>query len=162
MPPDPPEQMSDARLIGLAARAVRRYRTLTAQQVADAMGLPLRTYEYFETGSGRVNLDYVHRFAAATNCDPYGLILGPALGSKEFARRIADTKMILIFLIALGEFETRMEDRLLNLDPRVLIEAFSEAFLKIEADSVARDREMQAWLHAGRDRVAGRPQDDDV
>lgn len=162
MPPEPPEHMSDARLIGLAARAVRRYRTLTAQQVADAMGLPLRTYEYFEAGAGRVNLDYVHRFAVATNCDPYGLVLGPALGSTDFARRIADTKMILIFLIALGEFETRMEDRLLTLDPRVLIEAFSEAFRKIEADSVARDREMKTWLHAGRDRLAGRPQDDDA
>ena len=61
MPPDPPEKLSDARLIGLAARAVRRARNMTAQQVATAMNLPLRTYEYFEAGSGRVNLDYVHR-----------------------------------------------------------------------------------------------------
>lgn len=44
MPPDPPEKLSDARSIGLAARAVRRARHMTAQQVATAMNLPLRTY----------------------------------------------------------------------------------------------------------------------
>jgi hypothetical protein len=43
MGPDPPEKLSDARLIGLAARAVRRARNMTAQQVATAMNLPLRT-----------------------------------------------------------------------------------------------------------------------
>lgn len=162
MAADPTEKSSDARTIGLAARAVRRARNMTAQQVANLMGLPLRTYEYFEAGSGRVNLDYVHRFAAATNCDPYAMLLGPALGSTEFARRTADSKMILIFLIALGEFESRMEDRLLTLDPRGLIEVFTEAFRKIEADILARERETESWLDAGRDRLAGKPQDDDA
>lgn len=160
MHPDAPPKLSDARAIGLAARAVRRARTMTAQQVADAMGLPLRTYEYFEAGSGRVNLDYVHRFAVATNCDPYALLLGPAINSTELARRTADTKMILIFLIALGEFESRMQDRLVALDPRILIEAFTEAFRKVEADSFARERETDAWLDAGRERLAGRPPED--
>ncbi|MZE47049.1 XRE family transcriptional regulator, partial [Streptomyces sp. SID5477] len=59
---DPPEKLSDARMIGLAARAVRRARGMTAQQMATAMNLPLRTYEHFEAGTARVNLDYVHRF----------------------------------------------------------------------------------------------------
>lgn len=157
MPPEPPESQSEARLIGLGARAVRRSRGMTAQQVADAMALPLRTYEYFEAGQGRVNLDYVHRFAAATSCDPYALILGPGLGSIDFARRTADTKMILIFLIALGEFETRMGDRMITLDPRALIEAFTEAFRKVEAESRAREEETESWLVAGRDRLAGKP-----
>ncbi|EHN77379.1 hypothetical protein SMCF_3096, partial [Streptomyces coelicoflavus ZG0656] len=49
-------------MIGLAARAVRRARGMTAQQMATAMNLPLRTYEHFEAGTARVNLDYVHRF----------------------------------------------------------------------------------------------------
>lgn len=157
MPPQSPEKPSEARLIGLAARAVRRARGMTAQQVADAMGLPLRTYEYFEAGQGRVNLEYIHRFATATNCDPYALVLGPGLGSTEFARRTADTKMILIFLIALGEFETRMGDRMITLDPRALIEAFTEAFRKVEAESRAREEETESWLDAGRDRLAGKP-----
>ena len=159
MPPDPPEKLSDAKLIGRAARSVRRARGMTAQRTADAMGLPLRTYEYFEAGKGRVNLDYVQRFAAATNCDPWALVLSPGVGSTEFARRSADTKLILIFLIALGEFETRMGDRMIALDPRALIEAFTEAFRKVEAESRARDEATDAWLDAGRDRLAGKPPD---
>lgn len=160
MPPDSPEKPTEARLIGLAARAVRRTRRMTAQQVADAMNLPLRTYEYFEAGQGRVNLDYVHRFAAATNCDPYALVLGPGLGSTEFARRTADTKMMLIFLIAAGEFEARMGDRMITLDPRALIEAFTEAFRRLEAESRTREAETETWLDAGRDRLAGKPPQD--
>ena len=157
MPPAASSKPSEARLIGLGARAVRRARGMTAQQVADAMGLPLRTFEYFEAGSGRVNLDHVHRFAAATNCDPYSLVLGPGLGSIEFARRTSDVKLMLIYMIALGEFETRMEDRIMTLDPRDLIEEFTEAFRRIEAKSRARDAATESWLLAGRDRLAGKP-----
>ncbi len=161
MPPDPPEKLSDARLIGLAARAVRRARNMTAQQVATAMNLPLRTYEYFEAGTGRVNLDYVHRFAVATNCDPWSLLLGPPLGSTEFARQTADSKLMLIFLIALGEFVRTMGDRLLSLDPRALIEAFTETFRKLEEENRAKSEETESWLHAGRDRLAGKPPEDE-
>ncbi|MBU2165183.1 MAG: helix-turn-helix domain-containing protein [Alphaproteobacteria bacterium] len=154
--------MSDARLIGLAARTVRRARNMTAQQVATAMNLPLRTYEYFEAGAGRVNLDYVHRFAVATNCDPWSLLLGPSLGSIEFARQTADSKLMLIFLIALGEFVRKMGDRLLTLDPRALIEAFTETFRKLEEENRAKSEETESWLDAGRDRLAGKPPEDEV
>ena len=159
---DPPEKLSDARLIGLAARTVRRARNMTAQQVATAMNLPLRTYEYFEAGAGRVKLDYVHRFAVATNCDPWSLLLGPSLGSIEFARQTADSKLMLIFLIALGEFVRKMGDRLLTLDPRALIEAFTETFRKLEEENRAKSEETESWLDAGRDRLAGKPPEDEV
>jgi hypothetical protein len=161
MPPDPPEKLSDARLIGLAARAVRRARSMTAQQTAVAMNLPLRTYEYFEAGAGRVNLDYVHRFAVATNCDPWALLLGPPLGSTEFARQTADSKLMLIFLIALGEFVGTMGDRLLTLDPRALIEAFTETFRKLEEENRVASEQTESWLDAGRDRLAGKPPEDE-
>lgn len=162
MLPHPPEKLSDARLIGLGARAVRRARNMTAQQAAAAMNLPLRTYEYFEAGAGRVNLDYVHRFAVATDCDPWSLLLGPPLGSIEFARQTADSKLMLIFLIALGEFVGVMGERLLTLDPRDLIEGFTEAFRKLEAENGARSAETASWLDAGRDRLAGKPPEDDT
>lgn len=161
MPPDPPEKLSDARLIGLAARTVRRARNMTAQQVATAMNLPLRTYEYFEAGAGRVNLDYVHRFAVATNCDPWSLLLGPSLGSVEFARQTADSKLMLIFLIALGEFVRAMGDRLLALDPRALIEAFTDTFRRLEEENRMKSEATEAWLDAGRDRLAGKPPEDE-
>nr|WP_157677971.1 XRE family transcriptional regulator [Brevundimonas diminuta] len=134
---------------------------MTAQQVATAMNLPLRTYEYFEAGTGRVNLDYVQRFALATNCDPWALLLGPSLGSTEFARQTADSKLMLIFLIALGEFVRKMGDRLVTLDPRALIEAFTETFRKLEEEDRLRGEEMETWLDAGRGRLAGKPPEDD-
>lgn len=162
MPPDPPKNLSDARLIGLAARTIRRARGMTVQQVATAMNLPPRTYEYFESGSGRLNQDYVQRFAAATDSDPYSLLISPALGSTEFARNTADIKLMLIFLIALGEFDRSMGSRLRTLDPRALIEAFTETFRKLETESRQRDAETEAWLEAGRDLMAGRRSDDDA
>lgn len=160
MAADSPEKLSDARSIGQAARAVRRARRMTAQQVATAMHLPLRTYEYFEAGSGRPNLDYVHRFAAATDCDPWSLLVAPALRSIEFARRTADSKLMLIFLMALGEFEKSMQERMLTLDPRALIEAFTETFRRLEAESRLREQETASWLSAARGRVAGGPPQD--
>ena len=121
------------------------------------MNLPLRTYEYFEAGTGRVNLDYVHRFALATNCDPWSLLLGPPLGSTEFTRQTADSKLMLIFLIALGEFVRTMGDRLLTVDPRALIEAFTATFRKLEEENRAKSEETASWLDAGRNRLAGKP-----
>jgi len=115
-----------------------------------------------KSGAGRVNLDYVHRFAVATNCDPWSLLLGPSLGSIEFARQTADSKLMLIFLIALGEFVRKMGDRLLTLDPRALIEAFTETFHKLEEENRAKSEETESWLDAGRDRLAGKPPEDEV
>jgi len=158
---DLPKPLSDARRIGQAARLVRRARNMTAQQVATAMNLPLRTYEYFEAGAGRVNQDYVHRFARATNCDPWSLLVGPPLDSIEFARQTADNKLMMIFLIALGEFVRTMGDRLLTLDPRALIEAFTETFRKLEAENRAMSEETASWLDAVRHRMAGDPPEDD-
>ncbi|WP_336978409.1 helix-turn-helix transcriptional regulator [Brevundimonas nasdae] len=161
MPPDPADSLSDARLIGLAARAVRRGRNMTAQQVAAAMNLPLRTYEYFEAGTGRVNQDYVHRFAVATDCDPWSLLAGPPLGSVEFARQTADNKLMLIFFIALGEFVQTMGDRLMTLDPRVLIEAFTETFRRLEEENRVMNEQTASWLDAGRHRLAGKTPETD-
>lgn len=130
----PPDTQTDARLIGRAAQSVRRSRRLTARQTATAMDLSLRTYEYFEAGAGRVNLDHIHRFAAVVDADPYALMVSPAFGSTELARRTADTKLMLIFLQALGEFERQAGERMLTLDPRDLIRAFTATFVDLEAD----------------------------
>jgi transcriptional regulator with XRE-family HTH domain len=130
----PPDTQTDARLIGRAAQSVRRSRRLTARQTATAMDLSLRTYEYFEAGAGRVNLDHIHRFAAVVDADPYALMVSPAFGSTELARRTADTKLMLIFLQALGEFERQAGERMLTLDPRDLIRAFTATFVHLEAD----------------------------
>ena len=43
MEPEPLKPPSDAQAAGAFARTVRRFRSLTAQQVADGIGIPLRT-----------------------------------------------------------------------------------------------------------------------
>lgn len=155
-PQDLRDEQTDGRLLGAALRAVRRRRGLTAKQVATAMNMPLRTYEFFEGGGGRTNLDYVHRFATATNSDPYALLMGLGIGSTEFARRCADNKLMLIFMISLNEFDSVMGDRIQDLDPRTLIEGFSEIFRKIEAESRQRKDQANHWIEEGREQLAAR------
>ena len=155
-PPDPRETQTDGKLLGSALRAVRRRRGLTAKQVATAMNMPLRTYEFFEGGGGRTNLDYIHRFAAATDSDPYALLMGLGIGSTEFARRCADNKLMLIYMIALQEFEVAMGDRIQSLDPRTLIEGFTEAFRKLETESRERSEVAQTWIEAGQEQLSAR------
>lgn len=150
------ENQTDGKLLGAALRAVRRRRGLTAKQVAAAMNMPLRTYEFFEGGGGRTNLDYLHRFAAATDSDPYSLFMGLGIGSTEFARRCADNKLMLIFMIALQEFDVAMGDRTQSLDPRTLIEAFTEAFRKLEAESRDRSEAANSWIEAGQEQLSAR------
>jgi len=153
---DPRDAQTDGKLLGAALRAIRRRRGLTAKQVAEAMNMPLRTYEFFEGGGGRTNLDYIHRFAAATDSDPYALLMGLGIGSTEFARRCADNKLMLIFMIALQEFDVAMGDRILGLDPRRLIEGFTEAFRTLDAESRDHKDAAETWIEAGREQLSAR------
>lgn len=91
----------DGELLSAALKAVRRHRGLLAREVARAMNMPLRTYEHFESGHGRINLDHIHRFARATDCDPLGILVSVRMGSPAFAQRTVDNKLMLVFLIAL-------------------------------------------------------------
>jgi transcriptional regulator with XRE-family HTH domain len=145
VPPDPPR---DGELLSAAVKAVRRHRGLTTAEVAAAMNMALRTYERFESGATRLNLDHVHRFAAATNSDPYALILAVVIGSPEFARRSADNKMATILTIAVQRFDRTIQDRLLDLDARTLITAVTGMFDTL-LDGDETSEQAQAWLQTG-------------
>ena len=163
MEPEPLNPPSDAQAAGAFARTVRRFRGLTAQQVADGIGIPLRTYEYFESGKGRVNLDYIRRFAAFTNSDPFALLVGLGMSRPDLVRRCSDNKLMLVFMITLGEFDLIMGDRIHTLDSATLIEAFTETFRKLEAESREREEAARSWLEAGRESLDGkgdRPDDE--
>jgi len=163
MEPEPLKPPSDAQAAGAFARTVRRFRGLTAQQVADGIGIPLRTYEYFESGKGRVNLDYIRRFAAFTDSDPFALLVGLGMSRPDLVRRCSDNKLMLVFMITLGEFDLIMGDRIHTLDSATLIEAFTETFRKLEAESREREEAARSWLEAGRESLDGkgdRPDDE--
>lgn len=147
--PSSEQQRRDGVLLSAALKAVRRHRGLQTREVARAMNMPIRTYEHFEGGHGRINLDYVHRFCGVTDSDPSAVLAAVAIGSPEFARRCADNKMMMILTIALQEFDQSMGERIRNLEARELIAAFSAVFAKLEEDSRGREQATAAWFEAG-------------
>lgn len=126
---------------------------MTAAQVARAMGMPLRSFERFEAGEGRLNIDYVHRFAAATDSDPHAIVMAVAIGSPELARRCADNKLITILTIAAQRFDAVLGDRIATLDARSVIMAVCAMFDEL-ADHAADQKTLENWIVQGIDDLA--------
>lgn len=152
----PPEPHDDGGLRSAALKRVRKARGMSAQEVADALHMRLRTYEHFEAGHGRLNLDYLHRFAEVTRSDFYGLLHAIAIGSPEFAVRTADNKFMTSFTIFLQAYDRRMGDRISDLDARALIEAFGELFDRLTEVGDQRAEEASAFLKEGRQDLSSR------
>lgn len=146
----------DGALRSAALKAVRRLRGLSAEAVASGMNIRLRTYERFEAGHGRLNIDYVHRFCGVTDSDPYGLLTAIAIGSPEFAVRTAGNKMMNILVILLQQFDGQAGDVLGELDARTLIGAFSDTFDQLAGTARERADAAGRFLQEGADDLAGR------
>lgn len=150
-----PGPIHDGALLSAAIKAVRRHRGLSVGQVAAAMNMPVRTYERFEAGATRFNLDHIHRFADAARCDPQAICLAVATGSPELARRCADNQLGTILTIGLQKFDERLGDRLMAIDARRLISAVVGMF-----DALADEQEeadpAREWLEAGVDGLRAR------
>lgn len=150
----PADASRDGALLSEALRGVRKHRGLTAAEVASRMHVAKRTYERFEAGRTRLNLDLVARFGRATNCDPNGILMSVLIGSPAFARRCCDNRMATILTIALQKFDARVGDHLPELDIHALVSAVTVMFDGLET-TLARD-EAQAWLTAGTEDLADR------
>ncbi|WP_395943336.1 helix-turn-helix domain-containing protein [Brevundimonas sp.] len=137
---------SQNEILGAALRLVRLHRRMRPAEVAEAMGMAKRSYEHFEAGKGKINLDRIHRFAAATDSDPYAIIDCMALGSPEFAVRCADNKAMLALRVAAQEFDEAVGDAIMELDTRSIINAFTRALKDLGMQAVRRDDEAKAWL----------------
>lgn len=147
----------DGDLLSEALKLVRRHRGLTAPQVASAMRMALRTYERFEAGGSRLNVDYIHRFAVATNSDPYAIIMAVAVGSPELARRCADNKLVTTLTIGAQRLDHLIGDRMQFLEARAIIVAVCAMFDQLVAHS---DEQQLAsrWLKTGEaDLLTARP-----
>lgn len=150
------ELLNDGRLRSAVLKSVRRARGLSTHEVAAALHMPLRTYEHFEAGQGRLNLDYLHRFSEATGSDFYGLLHAIAIGSPEFAVRSADNKFMTTFTIFLQAYDRKMGDRIRDLDARSLIAAFGEMFDALAEVGGQRADEAETFLEEGRNGLAAR------
>ncbi|MBA4001093.1 MAG: Cro/Cl family transcriptional regulator [Brevundimonas sp.] len=117
------------------------------------MHMPLRSYEHFEAGGGRVNLEQIHRFAKATDSDPHALIACLTLGSPEFALRCADNKLMTVLMVALQELDRDYGDTIAALDVRTLVAAFTHVLDQLGDLAERREQEGRAWLDAGVERL---------
>lgn len=147
MSSDRPTRGSWNQRLALALRAIRRSRLMRAVDIARRMNMPLRSYEHFEAGGGRLNLERVLQFAQITDSDPYAILAAVMIGSPEFALRAADNKLMTAFMITLQEFNTDAGDDITRLDTGALITAFSQAFQGLLAQSKQkRDAWAETWL----------------
>jgi len=150
------ESGDDGHLRSAALKGIRKLRGLSTRDLATTLNMPLRTYEHFEAGHGRLNLDYLHRFSEATDCDFYGLLHAIAIGSPAFAVRTADNKFMTTFTILLQAYDREMGDRIRDLDARSLIAAFGEMFDALAEIGGRRAEEAATFLEEGREDLTAR------
>jgi hypothetical protein len=136
--------------------AVRRHRRMKVSEAAAAMDMPLRTYQHFEAGLGRPNLEHLLTFATVTDSDPVGLIAAILLQSPEIAVRSADNKMLSIFLFSVQDFHAAVGERAAGPTAARLIAAFREMFEGLQ-DELRQGDAAKAWI-AARAGGSGRPQ----
>lgn len=133
-------------ILSKALRAVRLHRRLRPSEVAAAMGLPIRTYEHFEAGSGRVSYERIASFAKATNSDPLAILASVPLRSPELAVRCADNKLMTIAMASLRDLELQLEDEVEMLEARTLIGAFDRLVRDLVTHVRNRDVFAETWL----------------
>ena len=148
-------------LLSQAVRILRRARLLRVHDVAQAMGLKPRTYEYFEAGGGQITLERLHSFARAVRADPNGLVAAIMIGSPEFALRSADNKLVAAFLITLQEFDAAGGDDLKRIDTTPYLNAFSETFERL-LDEARRKAELERMTleRMGNETLSEPPEED--
>ena len=95
--PDTPSLPS--KILSAALRAIRRLRGRRPPELAAALKIQVRSYEHFESGAGRLNVDRVMQFADMTDSDGFAIIAALWIGSPQFAIRCANNKLMTILVI---------------------------------------------------------------
>lgn len=146
----------DGAVLSAALKAIRRLRQLTARQTAERMNMSARTYVRFESGETKLNLDYIHRFARATESDPYAIIAAVTIASPAFARHSADNQLAMILTVGLQDLARDLGPDIAALSARDVLEAAGPMFRKLT--ETARAAASRAEIEAGRMRLdAARP-----
>ncbi|MES3026287.1 MAG: LuxR C-terminal-related transcriptional regulator [Pseudomonadota bacterium] len=150
-------------------REIRRLRGMRASEVAEAMGVDLRSYQNLEVKLGPVSLAYVDRFARVTDSDAVALKLTIALELPWLAARCADNKLATWILTGLEDLERGLGDAVSKLESAVVISVIDEAVGKLIAHArrdaptlpggalearemflTARQIECLEWVQAGK------------
>jgi transcriptional regulator with XRE-family HTH domain len=124
-----------------ALKSLRRLRGLRPGEMANAMGMPRRSYEYFEAGRGPLNVDRVHRFAQILDVDPFAILAAMEIRSPQFAVRCAEHKLMTVIMVAIQEFDAAAGDDIGRLNAATMISGLTRVF-----DAVAKEaREGEAF-----------------
>lgn len=156
-----PEPRHDGALISTALKRLRTRSGRSKAEVAETMHLSIRAYERFEAGHIRFNLDYVRRFARATDSDPNAIVLALLTGSPEFAVRSADNRLATILVIALRQFDETVGDGLSQLEVRALVSAVTAMFDGLAALASTPDPS-RTWLEKGQAELETKPPGPDL
>ena len=132
--------------IGATMRLVRKARKLRSVDIAQAMNMPLRSYEYLESGKGRISFERVMAFSKAADVDGWALLASVPLGSPDFALRCADNKLMTILLVSMMELEEDLGDDMIYLQPGTLIGAFTRLRNDLAQHVRKRDQYAETWL----------------
>lgn len=127
-------------------RAIRLERRLRTSDVARAMGMPLRSYEHFEAGRGRLDLQRLQTFADATDSDPFAIVAALILRRPEFALRVADSKLMVVMMLSLDDFNEDLGEDIRLIEVRVLVGAFRRVFQDLTDHVRKRDLTAERWL----------------
>ena len=107
-----PQRSARQRTFTEMLRGVRALRSYTRQSVARRMGVEPRSFERFEAGEVRLDLERMFAFAAAADCDPMALVAGVYLERPDLARRCADNKLMQIQAISFARLSEQLGERL--------------------------------------------------
>jgi hypothetical protein len=128
---------------------VRLARALRAHEVAARMGMAQRTYEHFEAGGGKLNLEHIFDFAAATESDAFALLAAALIQAPDLAARAARNKLMLTFMLAMQEFNAEVGDAIDLLETGVLLSAFNDMFAGLAAEARRRQATVEAVEQRG-------------
>ena len=144
-----------AALISAALKTIRLDRRMRPSEVARALGMPLRSYEHFESGRGRITFERIARFAEVTNSDPLAIMAVVAVKDPAFALNCADNKLMTIVMISLLELHEELGEDIGYVAPGTLIGAYTRVCNELVEHVRKRDTFAEAWLKEKADKVRG-------
>ncbi len=150
-PPDQPEHDTDSEVLAAVIRGIRRLRGFSSSETAAGMHLALRTYQDFEAGRGRLNIDYIHRFCQFVDADPDAIIASLAIGSPDFAIRCSSNKLMRIVMIGLQQLNHQLGDKLATLEARTIVASVNASVRDLVEKTSGGDA--AAWLQAGEEEL---------
>jgi transcriptional regulator with XRE-family HTH domain len=135
--------------LSLALRRLRRLRGRSPGYMADAMGMQRRTYEYFEAGRGKINVDRIHQFAKILDVDPYAILVAVEIRSPGFAVACAEHKLMTVFMVNLQEFDANAGEAVARLNAATIVSGFTRILDALAREATEGDGFLDAWMGDG-------------